>query len=138
MAGSLTWRQYTSDSGVAYSIKLDESNARGTVGTTAGDLCPVRTANLSLPPAGFKPRYANCYNQATPTQKRKFLVGSLTALSSLAAPGSTITATAVSGAADTAGTTVTWVVSSVRGERFRLAPPFGSPDTGLTDGSATQ
>jgi hypothetical protein len=138
MAGSFTWRQYTSDSGVAYSIKIDESNANGTVGTTAGALCPARTANLPLAPCGLKGRYVNTYNQASPSQKRRFTVGSLTALTALSAAGATITASAAPGAGDTAGATVTWVVTSIRGERLRVAPAFGATDTGLTDGSATQ
>jgi hypothetical protein len=138
MSGSLTWRQYTTDAGIAYSIKIDESNANGTVGTAAGALCPVRTANLPLPPCGFKGRYVNTYNQALPVQKRRFLIGSLSALSALALPGSTIVASANAGPGDTAGATATWVVSSIRGERLRLAPAFGAPDTGLTDGTTTQ
>jgi hypothetical protein len=138
MAGSLTWRQYTSDSGVAYSIKIDESNGNGTVGTTAGALCPIRTANSAIPPAGLKPRYVNAYNQAVPLQKRRFIIGTAAASAALALPGATITASATAGPGDAAGATVTWVVTSVRGEKSRQAPAFAAPDTGLTDGSPAQ
>lgn len=143
MAGSMTYRSYTSDGGVTYSVKCDESNAdaiavSGT-GTSSGVvLLPVRTANAPLLPRGAKLRYANCSNSNNPLQKRRFaFTGASAAI--LATDGATISAPAYPGPnGTTAGTAIVWKVNSLRGEKFPKAPAFDSPDTGLTDGTITQ
>jgi hypothetical protein len=138
MAGSLTWRQYTTDAGVSYSIRIDESNANAAlVGGTAGAIMSIRTANLPLIPVGIKKRYVNAYNSALPAQKRKFYIGSAAVASTLVS-GSTLSAEAYPGTVDTAGTAVTWIITSYRGEKSRFAPAFSAADTGLTDGTVSQ
>jgi hypothetical protein len=139
MAGSMTWRAYTADNGVTYSVKIDESNARAAqTGGSADPLMPIRTDNFPIAPCGLQKRYVNTYNQAVPTQKRRFYVGSQTIAATLITPGATLTAEQYPGSGDTAGANVTWVVSSYRGERSRNAPAFTAPDTGLTDGTTSQ
>lgn len=142
MSGSMTYRQYTGENGTAYSIKCDESNANAVATNGAGiasaALLPVRTANLPLPPCGLKPRYANCYNSANPLQKRRFKF-STAAASVIISDGATISAEDYpAGGGNAPGTTQTWIVTSVRGEKSRKAPSFTSADTGLTDGTVSQ
>lgn len=142
MSGSITWRQYTNDAGTSYSIKVDESNANAIAtnggGASSVALLPIRTTNLPLPPCGLKPRYANCYNQANPNQKRRFKFSSA-ASPIVLSDGATISAEDYpAGGGNAPGATQTWVVSSVRGEKSRKASPFGAPDTGLTDGTISQ
>ena len=138
----MTYRGYTSDSGAVYSIKCDESNANATAtggsGTVSSVLLPVRVANAPLPPCGLKSRYANCYNQANPNQKRRFKF-STAAAAVITSSGATISAEDYpAGGGNAPGVTQTWVVTSVRGEKTRQAPPFSAPDTGLTDGTVSQ
>ena len=139
MAGSLTYRTYVADSGVSYSIKIDESNAQAAVsGGSASPLCPVRTGNFPAPPTGLKYRYLLCFNQAEPDQKRRFTVGDPTVIVSATAPGATLTAEAYPGATDTPGSNVTWIITAYRGEKSRGIPAITATDTGLTDGDAAQ
>jgi hypothetical protein len=141
MSGSRTWRAYTSDSGTQYSIAVDKSNASAIPtggGSAGGALCPARTINAPRLPRGLKTRYVNAYNQANPLERRKFTVGSTAAIATVIAPGATIAGEDYPGAGDTAGTSVTWVITSYRGEKTNNAPAFTAPDTALTDGTVTQ
>lgn len=143
MAGSLTYREYTADNGISYSIKIDESNANCTVtnpltNTTSGALCKVRTANLPTMPAGMKPRYCYGYLAANVLVKRKFIVGDPTLIPSINTVGATGLTTSYPSPTDTSGTSVGWIMSNVRGEKSRKAPSITAPDTGLTDGTVTQ
>jgi len=139
MAGSLTWRQYQSDDGTTYAIKVDESNARGAItGGTADPLCPVRTANIPPLYKGIRPRYVLAYNSAVPTQRRKFVIGDKTLLTRTLTIGATITAEQYPSAGDAPGSNVTWVITYFGGERQKLIPTFSSVDTGLTDGTPGQ
>ncbi len=139
MAGSLTYRSYTSDANIAYAIKVDESNANAAVtGGAGGALCPIRTSNLMPLPGGLQKRYVLCYNKANPSERRKFYVGALNAIGNVLTPGATITAEDYPGTNDTPGSNVTWVVTAYRGEKVRMVPSFDSPDTGLTDGTVSQ
>lgn len=142
MSGSMTFRTYASDGGIVYSLKCDESNANAIAtsgsGTASSALLPTRTANSPLPPVGLKPRYANCYNSTSPNQKRRF---KFTAAASavLASDGATISAEDYpAGGGNAPGTTQTWVVTSVRGEKSRKTPAITAVDTGLTDGTTSQ
>jgi len=139
MAGSGTYRQYDSDDGNSYTIRVDESNARGAVtGGDASPLCAIRTTDPPPLPRGMRPRYVLAYNSAKPVQRRRFYVGDKTQVSALLAPGSTITAEQYPGAADTAGSNVTWVVTFFGGEKWRKIPSHTATDTGLTDGTSSQ
>ena len=139
MAGSLTYRRYIADSLAAYSARVDKSNSNAEVtGASGGSLMPIRTVDYPAAPRGLSKRYVLCYNKANPSERRKFYVGSPSLVAAAVAPGATLTAEDYPGAGDTAGSNVTWVVTYYRGETLRLAPAFSSPDTGLTDGLATQ
>ena len=141
MAGSLTWRSYTADSGVEYSIKTDESNANGVAAgtsSTGGALCPVRTTNSPRLPCGVKKRYALATLGSNPLVRRKFTVGSTAAFSLLQQPGATINASVYPGAGDTAGAGVVWNVTATRGEKANNVPGYSAADTGLTDGTISQ
>lgn len=142
MSGSMTYRAYSDDRGTLYSIKCDESNANAIATSGAGiasaALLQVRVANSPLPPTGLKPRYANTYNSANPTQKRRFKF-STAAATVILSDGATIAAEDYpAGGGNAPGTTQTWVVTSVRGEKSRKAPSYTSSDTGLTDGTPSQ
>lgn len=135
MSGSITRRGYTSDSNVLYSIKIDESNARGVVGAGTASLCPALSANSPGVPAGFSKRYVLAYSANTPTKRRKFFIGDKTLIPLLTVPGAIINAESSPGPGDTAGTSISWVVTAYRGEKQAVEPAAGSPDTGLTDGT---
>jgi hypothetical protein len=139
MAGSLSWRDYTTDAGVLTAIKIDESNANAVITGQSTKLCPVRTGNN--PPLGryTRKRYVLAYNQANPNERRRFYIGSTAAVTQAQAAGATITAEDYPAAGDAAGTSQTWVITSYKGEKVtRLVPAFSAPDTGLTDGTASQ
>lgn len=138
MAGSLTWRQYSSDNGAVYSVRVDKSNASATVSGGTGALMPVRTVNSAGAPQALKKRYANTFNRANPLQKRRFYIGTTANFLAASNAGATITAEDYPVAQGAAGVAQTWVVTSVRGERANLPPAFGASDSGLTDGTATQ
>jgi hypothetical protein len=133
MAGSLIYRDYTSDSGVIYAVKLDESNSEATIGGTV--LVPARAAAGAVQkPAGLKLRYANAYNQDNPSQKRRFYLGTAAVATAAAAAGATISAEDYPGADAAAGVAQTWVITSLRGEKAVKVPAVAAPDTGLDDG----
>lgn len=139
MAGSLTYREYISDAGVKYSIKIDKSNADAVPGSgVAQSLCAARLADDPAIPSGFSKRYILCYAIPDPLIKRKFYVGNPAVIPSLITPGATINATEYPGLNDVAGTSVTWAVTAYRGEKSRVIPAFTSPDTGLTDGTVSE
>lgn len=139
MAGSLTYREYTSDAGVKYSIKVDKSNADAVPGSgLAQSLCVERAANDPPLPSGLSKRYILCYAVPDPLIKRKFYVGNPGVIPALIAPGATINATEYPGLNDVAGTSVSWIVTAYRGEKSRNIPAFTAPDTGLNDGTVTE
>lgn len=117
MTDSRRWFRYEADNGNAYAVELDESNSETTIGGAAA------FSNLSggegLLPGRFKMRYLNAYDQANPLRRRRFFVGTAAAFGAISSQS-----TIVSGS-------ITWVITSTRGER--AAMPARS-DTGLTDG----
>jgi hypothetical protein len=139
MAGSITYQRYTDDSGLSYSIKMDESNAKGTVGSKR--LCLARSVAHDGMPKNMEPRYVLAYNQITPAQKRKFIVGNPNAITDLLTPGAIVVSEqypAVNSESGGGGATINWIVTYYSGERRKLIPAVNSStgDTGLTDGSA--
>jgi hypothetical protein len=140
MAGSLTYRSYTNDGGVKYSVKIDESNANGIAISGTGTsnpvvLMPLRNANAPLLSKGAKMRYANCSSVNNPTIRRRFYY-SVESAATLATDGATITAPIYPDQnGTTGGVASSWKVNTVVGEKFRRAPAFDAPDTGLTDGT---
>jgi len=137
MAGSLTIRRYTSDTGGVYAFKVDKSNGNAQPFGGSDPLCPVRTADYPPLPSLYKKRYVLAYNQANPRQTRKFYVGVPSIVPTLTAPGAKLIAEDYPGTNDSAGANVTWIITAYRGERVNLLPAVSTPDTGLTDGSPT-
>lgn len=139
MSGSLTYRRYTTDNGVDYAIKIDESNASATVSGFSGELVPPRAGNYPLLCKGaIQPRYVNAYRQDNPAYKRKFIVGGVAGVNAVFAPGSVISTEGIRIDDNTAVRDVTWVITSYRGEKQNFAPSFNAPDTGLIDGDTAQ
>jgi hypothetical protein len=138
MAGSLTYRSYTADSGVAYAVRVDESNSNATVSGGTGVLMPIRTTDLPSLPKGIKLRYALGRAASNPLIRRRFYIGTLVNYAAAAANGATISAEDYPAAGSAAGTTTVFTITAVRGEKSNKIPAFGSPDTGLTDGTAAQ
>jgi hypothetical protein len=116
MAGSTKWFAYTSDTGTAYAVKLDESNA-----TALGFTAP--TAGLFPLPKGWKMRKVHCVlsggTEGAGFYRRSFPVGTLTA-------GAWTAETALTLAGGS------WQPVSRSGEKTLKAY---IPDTGLTDGT---
>lgn len=135
MAGSIDYRTYTSDSGIAYSVRVDKSNASATVSGGAGELLPARTANNPPLPKGLKMRYALAYSVNNPRIKRKFYIGTAANITAALAVGSVITAPDYPGSNGGPGTSVQFTITAYRGEQNSKIPAFNADDTGLTDGS---
>lgn len=123
MSGSLTWRTYTTDAGVASSVFRDESNAESTVGS-ATCLTAFVAGNPGLSSL-VRPRYVNTQLSTDPTRRKRFIIGLLATYNTIG-PGSTVIETGTAGG--------TWNVTSKMGERSRIP---SSVDTGQTDGDAT-
>jgi hypothetical protein len=138
MAGSLTYRRYTSDDGTDYAIRIDESNASSNVVGSAGELVPPRAGNYLRLPNYIKPRYVLAYREDDPRFKRKFVIGGTAGIASVFAPGAKITSQGTLIDDQTAVRDNTWVITSYRGEKQNFAPAFNAPDTGLIDGDTAQ
>jgi hypothetical protein len=134
MAGSLTWREYTSDHGTIYSIRVDKSNANKQAAYTGENLCEVRGANWELPPKGLIFRRVHCFSQESLNIRRSFIVGNPKCINKsnlrigqeyLINPGATPGDTSLNA----------WIITGYTGERFTCPPFYGQLDTGLNDGS---
>jgi hypothetical protein len=134
MAGSLKWQRYRDDSGLDYSINVDESNAAATCGGVA--LCPTRTSAHANLPTKLKKRYVNAYLTSNPVIRRRFWVGNPLAIPQILA-GAAFLAGVYPLPADTAIAPVAWTIASYRGEKNAPPPALNTTvgDTGLTDGS---
>jgi hypothetical protein len=121
MAGSMVYRNYTTDSGVGASLYRDESNAEATSGgTTLLQAFVPGNGGLS----GFiKPRYVNTVLSTDPNRRKKFTVGTVALFNSIVSGAQILEGTGATG--------LTWNVSSKVGERAKIPSAL---DTGLTDG----
>lgn len=138
MAGSITNRQYITDSGVRYSIRVDKSNANGNIGGDARSLCGLREGNYPALPAGFGKRYLLAFLKSNPLVKRKFFVGNADVLRVALLPGSTISASPYAATDGGPGPEEEFVITAYRGERQRVEADYLAGDTGLDDGSVIQ
>ena len=123
MSGSLVWRTYTTDAGIASSVFRDESNAEALSGTA-----PLLTAFAAGNPglsSLIKARYVNTQFSTDPARRKRFAVGTLATFAAISA-GSTIVEAGAAGG--------TWNVTGKVGERQRIPT---SVDTGQTDGDPT-
>lgn len=135
MAGSLTWRQYKSDTGAVYSVACDKSNANCQTNLTrSGAIMPPRISNLPSLPIGLEMRFYYAISQSAPNKKRKFYIGDLL----FVLPGS-ITGTdyIIEFTGNVPGVGVElWLITGYVGERWRDIPRFaGEIDSGLSDGA---
>jgi len=133
MAGSLTWRQYETDNGSIFTIKMDKSNANFISFFTGELLCEPRTFNWQQLPKLIKPRVVYAYNSLNKRERKSFIVGNVKAFKEdRFYYGASILQTSVTG-----GTF--WIITGYRGERIRDMPKyFNQEDTGLTDGTPSQ
>jgi hypothetical protein len=135
MAGSKTWREYTSDHGTIYSIQIDKSNAKLIAGFTGEALCNVRGSTWELPPKSLILRRIHCFSQYNQSVKRSFVVGNPKVLNnSKLRIGEEYLSDLVPtpGALDVP----VWLISGYTGEKFTNPPYHSQLDTGLDDGSA--
>jgi hypothetical protein len=135
MAGSLTWREYTSDHGTIYSIRVDKSNASLVAAFTGEILCKVRQTSWELPPKSLILRRIHCFSQYNQDVKRSFIVGNPKVIgnSNLRIGQEYISDSApVLGSLDVP----VWLISGYTGERFTNPPYYSQLDTGLNDGTA--
>jgi hypothetical protein len=132
MAGSLTWRQYLSDTGVAYSIMVDKSNANIQIAETGEVLCEVRGANFKCLPKMITPRIIYAYPINFPRMRKAFIVGNRKCIQVDRFVNGDISLV------DNATGTY-WVITGYRGEKIRDLPTYWNQiDTGLTDGTTSQ
>jgi hypothetical protein len=137
MSGSIVAVSYARDNGQFYALRRDESNSRATVksDTTATPVKlytnPATPFVGSLPPKGFKPRYANTYLKADPRFKKVFVIGSTAALTVCTEIGAEISMIEPSLSASPS----IYVVTTVIGERNPRNISFTAPDSGQDDGT---
>lgn len=128
MAGAIRVFSYTSDGSVGYGVRLDRTNALGTVTSTNEPLFSAPTAtNISNNvPKGFKLRYANCVDVTNPRIKRRIYIGNPAAYIALSvASNPRIDIEQYPGNDDAAGTINTFAVQSLVGEkRLRINNAF--------------
>jgi hypothetical protein len=128
MAGSLTYREYESDHSIFYSIQVDKSNDSLKTGYTGQTLCNVRGSNWKLPPKSLILRRVHCFSQLNPLQKRSFIVGNKSVISS---PFMEIGQEYI----PNNDNTYSWIITGYTGERFTVPQFINQADTGLTDGT---
>ena len=137
MAGSLTWRKYTSDNGLEYSIKIDESNANAYIQSLTV-LCAIRTANHPPLPCNIKPRLIHAVAYFDQSIKRSFVMGNRDHLSQFYAltPGAMYLNYDNAG---TGGADFYWLITGYVGETIRDMTELTRfdylKDSGLTDGT---
>jgi hypothetical protein len=134
MAGSRTWREYTSDHGTIYSIQVDKSNANLLTAYTGEALCTARGFTWELPPKSLILRRIHCFSQYNASIKRSFIVGNPKAISK---SNLRIGQEYLSDPAPTLGSLdiPVWLISGYTGERFTNPPYYYQLDTGLNDGT---
>jgi hypothetical protein len=128
MAGALRVFSYTSDATIGYGVRLDRTNARGTVtGTSEPLFAAVTPDNIgNNVPKGIKLRYANCVDVTNPKIKRRIYIGNLAAYFALSqATNPRIDIEQYPGNDDSVGTINTFAVQSLVGEkRLRINNAF--------------
>jgi hypothetical protein len=132
MSGSVNWFAYTTDGGVLYSVRADESNARGTILGTR--LLTARLARYPCLPRDFRKRYVNTVLASNPRIRRKFWVGNPLAWNKIGS-GSIILAWFRTSEQIQTGRVDAWRVQSRCGEELILPPSISTGDTGLIDGT---
>jgi hypothetical protein len=137
MAGSMTWREYTDDAGIVWSIRIDKSNANAVVSGGTDPLCLPRSANSPVYKGTNGLRSVYTYCEQSPRIKRRFTVGSPSLVQSILTSG-TISALIYPSGSGGATVNGTWVITSYRGHRSNLSPPILGNDTGLNDGTVGQ
>jgi len=134
MAGSITWREYETDWGKKYSIRVDKSNAGKLAAFTSEILCKPRTETLELPPKGLVLRRLHCFSQDGLNLKRSFIIGNpkVIRLANLSIGQEYIYQSAPS---DGDPYLSAWIITGYTGERFTCPVYYSQLDTGLDDGS---
>jgi hypothetical protein len=136
MAGSRTWRRYISDMGRVYRYEVDKSAADGILSTTLVRMMLPSTVDRPLLPCGMTPRYFYAYDRATPSRKRKFVMGETQFLTESILDGNGYITTRDD---STSGGTVLWLITGYVGETYRNMPRYYfQVDTGLQDGDISQ
>jgi hypothetical protein len=135
MAGSIKPFRYRDDSGVDYTVRLDESNSTATCGGVP--LFLSRTSAHPLLSSGVKKRYVTATLISNPNIRRRFWVGNPLAIPQILA-GAAFLAAVYPVAGDTAVAPVAWSLGAYRGEKNAISPAFNTTagDTGLTDGTS--
>jgi hypothetical protein len=134
MSGSITWREYTSDTGKVYAIAQDKSAASLLNAANGEAVSNVRTL-LSAPlfPIGFKPRRIHCFQQSHPKVKRSFVFGNPKLLKGYSAELGSHYLYATSPNGEQYGDL--WLITGYTGEQVTLPLYYSQVDTGLNDGT---
>lgn len=134
MASSLTWREYESDHGTKYSIRLDKSNANLLGANTGIRLAIARTSTLKLAPKTLILRRVHCISNFNNNIKRSFVWANKAALSgSKLEIGEEYIYSDQSTPGDLG--VVIWVITGYSGEKFSCPMYINNIDTGLNDGT---
>lgn len=125
MAGSIKWFVYTTDTGVDYAIKLDESNTEAVNGSTQDFVTGLAIRDAL--PRNIKPREIS-YTNTERTRRIRCVALTPTIYSGAINGGVPTIPDPIAGGAATLG------LIGAKGEQIRLPVPF---DTGLNDGDAS-
>jgi hypothetical protein len=135
MSGSLVYRAYipTIPAGQAFSLQIDESNARAEY--NGQQLCPIGGLTGIMRPVSLKPRRVTCVSTTGNNLRRSFVVADLNVWQLIASdPLARITAPAAADNTDgSGGAPITWEVINAIAEKNTRRPRGG--DSGLIDGS---
>lgn len=129
MSGSQKYQVYRSDNGKDYAVKIDESNGEVANFEDYSLLYEIAGVPLAPLPKGMVMRYANVSRDGT---NRKIHVGKPDSPLMLGAVISILLSFFGAGAF---AESVTWIVSSVVGEKSPPRPK--TADTGILDGDPT-
>jgi hypothetical protein len=125
MAGSIKWFVYTTDSGVDYALRLDESNTEAVNGGTQDYVTGLNI--VPAVPRNIKPRVV-FYTNAARTRTIKCVCLTQTIYNAVVGGSVPTIADTIAGGAATLG------LIRAKGEQIQLPVPL---DTGLNDGDET-
>jgi hypothetical protein len=133
MSGSITWREYISDCGVAYSIAVDKSNAKLFNQFNGEAVCNPRGFNAPQLPIGLKPRLLYCVAQYNPKKKKILICGNRKIFDDNTAKGN-FYLYSLDELGEPEGKIV-WLITGYKGESCTLPYYYFQLDQGLTDGN---
>ena len=132
MAGSLSWKEYTTDAGVKYAVRIDEGNAELSGFDDITLAQEIAGAVPPILPKGFAMRYVNVQDPSSGSSRKIYVGKPDNGLATGAIKALLLWAFTDGGAV----AAISWAVKSFIGEQNRVKRASAA-DTGFLDGDAT-